>query len=80
MALREERVFYVSNLRPGFLKIIDGWSKRDKLTDIPNRLKRIEEWQKTVGDLTDAEQELVSFMKDTQQTREFVRRKPDNDD
>lgn len=70
----------MSNLRPGFLKIIDGWSKRDKLTDIPNRLKRIEEWQKTVGELTDTEQEIVNFMKDTQQMREFIRTKPKDDD
>ncbi len=67
-------------LRPGFLKIIDGWNSRDKLTDIPNRLKRIEAWQKEIGDLTEQEQNVVAFMKDTQQTREFVRTKPKDED
>ena len=69
-----------STLRPGFLKIIEGWNVRDKLTDIPNRIKRIEEWQKTVGDLTLAEQETLDFMRSVQQTREFVRTKPRDED
>lgn len=69
----------MSNLRPGFLKIIDGWNRRDKLTDIPNRIKRIEAWKETIGELNEAEEEIYSFMKDVQQTREFVRAKPQKD-
>lgn len=67
-------------LRPGFLKIIDGWNSKHKLTDIPTRIKRIEEWQKAVGDLTEQEQDIVTFMKDVQQTRTFVRTKPKEED
>lgn len=62
--------------RPGFNKIILGWNSNPDINDIPRRLKKIEEWKKTVGELNEAEETILTFMKDVQQTREFVRRKP----
>lgn len=62
-------------LRPGFLKIIDGWNRIADVNDVPRRLKRLDEWKKTAGEYTEAEQNIVDFMRDVQSTREFVRRK-----
>lgn len=64
------------SLRPGFLKIIDGWNRIADINDVPRRLKRLEDWKKTAGEYTEAEQNIINFMRDVQSTREFVRRKP----
>lgn len=54
-----------------FLEIIGNWSNIQDLEDIPRRLKKLKKLE-----LNDDEQSIVTFMKDVQQTREFVRRKP----
>ena len=67
-------------LRPEFLQILGNWSNIQDVKDIPRRLKRITALTRNIGELTDQEQSIVSFMRDVQATREFVRRKPDEDD
>lgn len=67
-------------LRQEFLDILGNWSQIQDLEDIPRRIKRIEKFMKTNEFLnrepiTEQEQSIVTFMKDVQATREFVRRK-----
>ena len=73
------------SIRPEFLNILGNWSLIQDVKDIPRRIKRIEKFM-TKNEflnrepITDQEASIFAFMRDVQATREFVRRKPDEDD
>jgi phosphotransferase system IIB component len=65
-------------LRKEFIELLGNWSNIQDLTDIPRRLKKIKKWIKEDNiTLTEEEESVITFMKDVQATRVFVRRKPD---
>lgn len=58
--------------RKEFIDIIEGWSLKFDLTEIPKRLEKI----KKLEPLSELEQQTINFMKEVQATREQVRKKP----
>jgi len=67
-------------MRKEFEQILGRWSFISDVHDIPRRLRRIKNWAAENGGLLDCEEEVVTFMRDVQATREAVRRKPDEQD